>query len=366
MRVVIVGGHFSPALSIIESLRNGNEIFYIGRKTNFEGDKGMSLEYSQIRSLGVKFFTISTARIQRKFTKFTLLSFSKFPVGLVQSYRILTKLKPDLVLAFGGYLSIPVCISAKMLNIPIIIHEQTLEAGFANKLISKFADKVLISWESSAKFFQKDKTVLTGLPLTNEVTNAKKSKIERKDLPTIYVTGGSSGSHFINEMVRNNLDVLLDKFYIVHQTGDSKKFNDYDMSLSKKRSLDNINENRYYLNKFLNPEDSAKAIKRADLVIGRAGINTVSELIFFEKPAILIPLPFGQKNEQLKNAKFLNELGLAEIMDQTNLTNDMFLEKINLMMINIDKYKLKKNVLIDNAQEKISKILQDVSSEKTA
>lgn len=366
MKIVVVGGHFSPALSVIESLIGGNEIFYIGRKTSFEGDKGLSLEFNQIQSLGIKFFPISAARIQRKFTRFTLLSFSKFPVGLTQSYKILKKLKPDVVLAFGGYLSIPVCISAKLLNIPIVIHEQTLDAGFANKFISKFANRVLISWETSRKFYPKDKTVLTGLPLTKEVINAKKENVINNDLPTIYVTGGSSGSHFVNERVVNNLNNLLENFYIIHQTGDSSRFNDYDLCFRKKQVLSKNLQNRYIVEKFFDSKTSAKNIKNADLVIGRAGINTVSELIFFEKPAILIPLPFGQKNEQLNNANFLKALGLAEVLTQTTLTNDIFLENINKVVKNSKSYKLKKRILIDNAQEKIIKILQDVSKEKTA
>ena len=366
MKIVIVGGHFSPALSIVENLMDKNEIFYFGRKTNFEGDKGLSLEYSQIQALGIKFYPITAARYQRKFTRYTLISFSKLPVGFIQSYRLLSKLKPSVVLAFGGYLSIPVCLSAKILNIPVVIHEQTLEAGFANKFISNFADKVLVSWESSRKFFPESKTILTGLPLTKEIVSVKKQKKEKEDIKTIYITGGSSGAHFINQIVLDSLEGLLNNFYVIHQTGDSVKFNDYDKANLIKQSLSKKLSDRYFVKKFFTAKESSNSIQKADIVLGRAGINTISELIYLEKPALLIPLPFGQKNEQQNNANFLKDLGLAEIVSQKDLTSDDLVKKIKFMISSLGNYRLKKDVLVKNAEEKIINILQDVSKKTTA
>lgn len=365
MKLIIVGGHFSPALSVIESLKKSDEIFYIGRKTTFEGDKAQALEYKEIQSRNIPFFSISGSRLQRKITRFTLFSLSKLPISIFQSLNILKRIKPDVVLSFGGYLSIPVAVSAKILGIPVVIHEQTLEAGFANKFIARFANKVLISWESSRKFFPKEKTVLTGNPLTKEIIEIKKSEPQKNMKNTIYITGGSSGAHFINVLVEASFEKLLENFNIVHQTGDSKKFNDYDRILDKKENLKEDLKKNYLLKKFLSPKESAKAIKFSDLIIGRAGINTISELIYLEKPAILIPLPFGQKNEQQKNAIFIKELGLAEVLMQENLTSEIFIEKIFSVFKNINNYKLKKQVLQSNAAEKITAIVRNVPKKKT-
>ena len=152
MKVAIVGGHLSPALAVAEKLKD-QEVFYIGRKYTFEGDMGISLESQEMEKLNVPFFDLKTARLQRKFTKHTLPSLLKFPAGFIQAYKILIKIKPDVVLGFGGYLFLPVALAAKLLKIPVVVHEQTLEAGFTNKFVSKFAKKICLSWESSKKYF---------------------------------------------------------------------------------------------------------------------------------------------------------------------------------------------------------------------
>jgi UDP-N-acetylglucosamine--N-acetylmuramyl-(pentapeptide) pyrophosphoryl-undecaprenol N-acetylglucosamine transferase len=182
-------------------------------------------------------------------------------------------------------------------------------------------------------------------------------------LQTVYVTGGSAGSHFINELIFSNLKTLLKNFYLVHQTGNSK-FKDYEKGLNQKKLLPKKLGNRYKVKDLFTPKNSAMEMKKADFVIGRSGINTVSELIYFEKPAILIPLPFGQKNEQLTNANFLKDLGLAEVLEQEYLSNEKFIKTIKKMKNNLTNYKLKKQVLTENAVEKIIKILKDVSNKK--
>ena len=140
MKIVVIGGHLSPAYSVIEELK-GEEVFYIGREHVFEGDKAVSLENEEIKTLNIPFFPIVTARLQRKFTRYTLSSFIKFPLGFTQALRILKPIKPDVVLGFGGYLSVPVIFAASICNIPVVIHEQTLEAGFANRLVAKIAKR---------------------------------------------------------------------------------------------------------------------------------------------------------------------------------------------------------------------------------
>ncbi len=365
MKIVIVGGHLTPALAVIKKLDKKDEIYYFGRKCPHEGDRALSLEYQEISKLGIPFYSIKTARLQRRFTRYTLPSLFKMPVGFYQSLKLLRKLKPDVILAFGGYLSIPVVISAHLLKIPTVIHEQTFEAGLANKTLSNFANKILISWESSRGYFPKNKTILTGNPVKEEIISVKNQKSIKKENLTIYITGGSTGAHAINVLVEENLEGLLKNYYLVHQTGDSKRFNDFEKLTNKKNGLPLEFSKKYTVTKFFNSLDSANVLNQAELVIGRAGVNTVTELAYLEKPALLIPLSVSQKNEQLKNALFLKDLGLAEVLDQNEVTNNLFMEKIHFMMSNINNYKIKNKIEFKDSPREIVKILKDVSKQKT-
>lgn len=364
MKVILIGGHLSPAISVIEKL-NKNEIFYIGRKYTFEGDSAVSLEYQEITKMNIPFFPIKTARFQRKFTRYTIISFLKFPLGFFQSIKILRKIKPDVVLGFGGYVSVPVILAANLLKIPIVIHEQTLEAGFANKIVSSLVKKICISFESSREFFPKEKIVFTGNPIKKEILNIKVNK-KKNVIPVIYITGGSSGSHAINILVKNSLEKLLKNYIVFHQTGDSQKFKDYKNLEIERNMLNKEISRNYNISKFLSSRDVARILNNADLVIGRSGINIVTELIYLQKPAFLIPLPFSQNNEQFKNAEFLKSLGLAEIIKQDLLTDSLFLSKINSMIKNLDNYKLSKSFVLENASDKIVEVLKNVAKEKTA
>ena len=171
MKVLIAvggGGHFSPALAVIKQMPKDWDVLLVGRKHTFEGDSALSLEYQTAQRLGLQFETITTGRLQRKLTRHTFSSLVKMPVGMAQAKKILAKYKPDVVLSFGGYISVPVVLAAAIQRLPIIIHEQTLQAGLANKIAARFAAKICISWEESAKFFPRSKVILTGNPLREE------------------------------------------------------------------------------------------------------------------------------------------------------------------------------------------------------
>ena len=342
MKIAVIGGHLSPSLALIEKLPKEVEVIYIGRKNTFEGDDSRSLEYSTITDHGIKFYPLTTGRLQRRFTKNSLITLSKVPLGFLSARKILKKENPDIVVGFGGYLSLAVCTAAKSLGIPVVIHEQTLEAGLANKIISKFADKICISFESSKKFFPNSKTILTGNPIRSEIQ--VRDAIARADLkidgnlPVIYITGGSTGSHTINCAVESCIEVLLEEASVIHQTGDAREFNDYARLEQKKNTFPDEKKSRYRLQKFIMPKEVGFVMQNSALVVGRSGINTVSELLYLKKPALLIPLPFAQRNEQLKNAQMLREAGLAEILMQSELTGITLLEKITTMLENMKKY----------------------------
>ncbi len=342
MKIALIGGHLSPALSVLEALPKDTRVLFIGRKYALEGDDALSLEYKTMTALKVPFVGLNTGRLQRKFTKFTVSSLLKLPFGIIKSFFILITFRPDVVVGFGGYVSIPVIFCAFILRIPVVIHEQTMEIGFANKLVSGFAKKICISWNSSRKYFPKNKIILTGNPVRKFPIFNPQFSIFNNKLPTIYITGGSSGSHFINVLIEEILEELLGKFNIIHQAGDTQEYNDYDrLETFRKRLPENLRDN-YVLEKFIDPSEVGELISSSSLVISRSGVNTITELIYFEKPAILIPLPFSQKNEQLKNAKFLEKIGLGVVLQQSGLNQEKLLSAINKMTKNLNSYRISK------------------------
>ncbi|MEK9178152.1 MAG: UDP-N-acetylglucosamine--N-acetylmuramyl-(pentapeptide) pyrophosphoryl-undecaprenol N-acetylglucosamine transferase [Patescibacteria group bacterium] len=358
MKIVITGGHLSPALAVIEKIPKDWEILFIGRKFALEGDKSVSLEYQTVNDLGIKFVDINAGRLQRSFSRYTIPSILRIPKAYITTLNVLRELKPDAILGFGGYVSVPVVIVGKMLNIPTVIHEQTLNAGASNKILSKFADKILISWETSFKYFPKEKTELIGNPVREDFF--KPTNLPEGSDPLIFVFGGSTGSHTLNTLIEKIVRKLLKSYRVLHMTGPM----DYERLSVLSRSLSN--SNKYLAVESFNPFCMGYVLQNSEMVISRSGINTITELIKFEKPAILIPLPFGQKNEQEKNARFLKELGLAEVLDQKTVTPDALFEVVQKMFLHLDKYKLrKKGVLRLGASEKILEALKDATNKKT-
>ena len=261
-------------------------------------------------------------------------------------------------------MSLPVVFASFLRSIPIVIHEQTLEAGLANRIAARFATKICISWESSRRFFPAEKTVLTGNPIRKFQISNYKYPMSNGRKKLIYVTGGSLGSHAINLLIDGCIERLLDEHLIYHQTGDAREFNDFERLENRKKQLSELKQSRYTLTKFVSADDIGVLLKQADLVVGRSGINTVSELLYFEKSAILIPLPFSQRKEQKKNALFLERIGLAKVVEQDGLTSEILYSQIEERL----RHKLTptKEVgvlsnLLQKAAENVVKVIGDVA-----
>jgi UDP-N-acetylglucosamine--N-acetylmuramyl-(pentapeptide) pyrophosphoryl-undecaprenol N-acetylglucosamine transferase len=329
MKIVITGGHFSPAYSLIQELK-GHDIVVIGRRYAFEGDRNETFEYKVCKKFNIPFEVINAGRLQRKFTKHTIPAAARFPQGIAKSLQILKKEKPSVVVTFGGYVGLPVAIAARLLSIPVVLHEQTLHAGLSARLISKFASVILTSFPSSKDSFKGKNVVLTGNPIRPELLNYGKKLKHAK--PLIYITGGSTGSHAINSAVSQVIPQLLSEFIVFHQTGDSHEFGDYDKIKKIQNDLPSELRKSYFVEKFFPPDKVATLIASASFVISRSGINTVTELIALKTPAILIPLPHGQHNEQLQNAKFFESLGLGHVLMQDDITAHLLLATIHAMI----------------------------------
>lgn len=366
MKISITGTHLTPAVAVIEELKNHEEVeitYYIGRSSTMEGDKTASIESKLLADLGIKFLPLISGRLQHSFTKFTIFSLLKIPIGFVQSFYYLLSEKPDIVLSFGGYVSVPVVICAWFLNIPIIIHEQTLVAGWANIISGVFADKIALSFFDN-KINNNKKYILTGNPIRKEILNPKApedrgitqliSQAKKEKKPLIFITGGNQGSHIINQVISEILDKLTEITFIIHQTGDSK-YKDFDRLLSLKQSL--RQPERYLIRKWIDAKDLGFLLKRIDLAVSRAGINTLSELALSGVPTLSVPLPYLSKNEQMINALYFKKIGLVQILPQKQLTSDSLFNDLKLMLVNLDHLKKRassaKDIIVPDAAPKI-------------
>jgi UDP-N-acetylglucosamine--N-acetylmuramyl-(pentapeptide) pyrophosphoryl-undecaprenol N-acetylglucosamine transferase len=350
MKILITGSHLTPALAVIEELKKHKdiELLYVGRKTTREGDPSPSVESQIVPTLGIKYISLTTGRLQRSFTRYTIPSLLKIPFGFIQSIFIILNEKPDVILSFGGYVAVPIIIVAWLLNIPIMIHEQTLVSGLANTISSWFASKIAVSFDKKYEF-PRHKVLITGNPLRKELLDsttkvsdrevAEIIRLSKKDKkPLLLVTGGNQGSHIINQSVGEILEKLTDLFCIVQQTGDSK-FKDFEALESQKKALKHTS--RYVVKKWIDASDMAALFRSVDLVVSRAGANTLLELAYFGIPTLLIPIPYISRNEQNVNARFFAEKGLAHVLEQESLSGATLLKRLDDMSKRLED--LKKN-----------------------
>lgn len=342
MKILITGAHFTPAVATIEELKKYKNIkvVYIGRGTTREGDSSPSIESEIIPKIGVRFIPIIAGRLQRSFTPYTILSILKIPIGFIQALYIILTEKPDVILSFGGYVAVPVICAGWLFSIPIIIHEQGIVSGLANKISSFFADKLAVSFPSSNA-----KTILTGNPIRQEIT--KGVKLVHPKGVQILITGGNQGSHAINLAVEGCLDELTKIASIIHVTGDNK-FKDFER-------LEKLQSKGYSVKKWIDNQ-WAQVLKDTDLVISRAGINTLSELAYLGIPALVIPIPF--QDEQNKNANYFEQLGLVKILPQSKLSSNRLLKNIKLMLNDLNnlnkKAKEARKVVIPDAAKRLA------------
>ena len=323
MKILITGSHFTPAQAVIEKLLEipDLEIVYLGRKYARDDDKAASVESQILPKLGVKFIPIIAGKLNRFFSIYTIISFLKTPVGFFQSFYYLIKEKPDLIVSFGGFTGMPVVVCGWFLSIPSLIHEQSLKMGLSNLISGFFASKIALSFEETKvlSYLNSGKITVTGNPIRKEFLNPEKPSKEiksfiesakKRDRDLVLITAGNQGSHFINLTVEDKLLELTKIASVIHQTGDSK-FDDYS-------NLEKHQSENYLISKWIKGEDMSFILDHADLVISRAGMNTLLELAIKSVPALMIPIPVGR--EQKQNAFFFKKLGLGEVLNEKEIT----------------------------------------------
>lgn len=346
MKILITGGHFSPAYAVIQELqKRDHEVIIVGRVHPLEGDRsGQSLEYRISKELSLPFIELKTGRLQRRVSLYAIPSLLRFGKAIVQSISLLKKTKPDVVLTFGGYIALPVAIAAKMVNIPVVTHEQTQGLGLSNTIIARFSDALCLSFPESLEQNNSGESVLTGNPMRKELFEIDKKLDIESTKPVIYITGGSTGSHVINRTVGEALPTLLEQYSVVHQTGENE-FHDYEALEKRKQELSPELQKRYLVRKYIFPSEIGYVYSQSALLVGRSGANTVLELIATNTPALLIPLPHGQKGEQQKNAELIAKLGLGEILPQKSLNAESLVAQIDAMHQKLAQYTVSQDII---------------------
>ncbi|MAG59451.1 hypothetical protein CMO96_01535 [Candidatus Woesebacteria bacterium] len=367
--IVITGGHFTPGLAVIERLRiYGWKIHWIGVVEAFEGKKSQTLESKVLADSSIKFWPITTPKFNRRSPVFSMLSLWKFPVGIFQSIKILSSIRPSVILSFGSYVSVPVSLVSWILRIPLVIHEQTTASGLANRIAARIAYKVAVSFPVSAVEFPAGKAVLVGNPVRGEIHEIGRSR-SRKSVgkrPTLYITGGSRGSQIINQAVGEVLSEILKLCRVFHQTGSL----DLAKVQSRGRRLQPNLRKDYHIKDNFTPDEVGRIYKKADLVVSRAGANTISELVVVGIPAILIPIPWVESDEQNKNARLLASEGSATILPESDLSGGSLLAEIKEVLGKIDYYRVKakrlkkKGIVPEDAVERIVSLIEKARRNK--
>ncbi|MFO0704024.1 MAG: UDP-N-acetylglucosamine--N-acetylmuramyl-(pentapeptide) pyrophosphoryl-undecaprenol N-acetylglucosamine transferase [Patescibacteria group bacterium] len=358
-KILLIGGHPTPAIACIDFLKTSKpdvNIVFLGRKYINIAETENTLEYQEIAlDRNIKFIESKALR--------GLKGLKILQSSVKQSLNILKDEQPDVVLAFGGYISLPIGIACALKNVPFYLHEQTSKAGNANRLMGFFAKKIFVSFPESVQEFALisaigKKVVYTGNPIRSDIFEVQPppSFIDSMSSPILFINGGNMGSHAINEHIFNILPKLLLNMSVVHQVGNVKQYGDYEKSGKMKVDLTNKYKHKYHPVTHLNTKDMAAMLQCADLVVCRSGANTFFELIALKKPAILIPLPYSARNEQEYHAQFLADYGVAEIFDQSQSSNLLY-DRIMAVLRSMPKleksYDKLKKLDIRNAAERI-------------
>lgn len=316
MKVLVAGGgtggHFYPALSVMKKIQKdpGNHrISYLGTGNGLESKVAPSYDW-------LDFKTITVTGLSRNSLLGFLRGLALLPVGLIQTFFIMRRFKPDIIYGTGGYTTFPPAFWGVILRIPVIIHELNLKPGITNKIIARFATRVLLSYPETKDFLTANHSEVTGAPVREGIRKENSNPDPRnfgleKDLPVILVFGGSRGSRILSEKLLEELEETGElediPFQLLIQTGRDKF-----PRLGER--LQSLKTNKVSVVEYI--EDMGSAYSLSDLVICRGGAGTMAELIAARKPAIIVPWKGASENHQYWNAKLLEEKGAALLVKE--------------------------------------------------
>ncbi len=319
--IVLTGGgtagHVTPNLALIPRLQaDGWEVHYIGGANSAE-------ETLISRVPGVTFHAISVGKLRRYFDLKNFSDPFRVIKGVGQSRRLIKQLKPDVVFAKGGFVSVPVVYGARLNGVPVVTHESDMSPGLANKLCLPFTSVQCCNFPEAVKY-AKGKGVHTGSPIRPEILRGDKVQGRRRfgfndSRPVLMVVGGSSGAQAINQAVWQALPRLTENFQVLHLCG--------------KGNLNDVHEgdSNYCQREYLN-EEMADAYACADILVSRAGANALCEILAARKPALLIPYPKGaSRGDQLLNAESFRSRGFSHVLLQENMTPDSLVDAVEAL-----------------------------------
>jgi len=354
-KIILTGGgsagHVAPNLALVPSLKAaGFEVYYIGSHNG--------IEHELVEAAGIPYFSISSGKLRRYKSIKNVTDIFRISKGLLDAIRVIRKIKPDIIFSKGGFVVVPVIAAARLLRVKSVIHESDMTPGLANKLAMPFAAKICVSFPETLAHVPKSKGVLTGTPLRGELLNGNKKtglKIFENNapdimhMPILLVTGGSQGANAINACVRAALPELLQKFRVVHLCG--------------KGNLSGINELGYAEFEYLN-EKMADVLAMADIVVSRAGANTLFELVALSKPNLLIPLPASSsRGDQILNAASFAKQGFSMVLPEKDMTPERLLQDIALLYKNRQQfYEKMKAQNMTSGVENIMDVIMDAVS----
>ena len=337
------GGHVSPALAIIQTLQDmaqdadwTPEFRYVGSRQGVEQEL---VEAESIPFVGVQSGKLRRASSLRgMLTLKNLADAFRVPVGIAQAMGEVRRFRPDVVLATGGYVSVPPVVAAGLLRRPVLIHEQTVQVGLANRIAARFATRIALTFEGAALDLPprvRAKTFVTGNPVRSAIFGGDRARAARRfgfdpaddALPTVYVTGGALGAQSINRAVEAVLPDLLTGCRVIHQCGRQ----DGEHMAGVWGGLPPERQRRYHAVPFVGAE-IADIFALADLVVGRSGAGTVTEVAAVGKPALFIPLVPTGGDEQTRNARRSVQTGAALLLPSGELTGSRLLSEIQALL----------------------------------
>ncbi len=337
------GGHVGPALATIQAMRDlsagqgGTPVFlYLGSANG--------IEKTLAQEAGLDFCSVQSGKLRRATHWRGLLSLKnladvlRVPVGIAQSLRALQRFRPDALLATGGYVSVPPVLAAFILRVPILIHEQTVQVGLANKISALAATRIALSFADAARYLParaRAKAWETGNPVREIVFAGDKQRaVERfgflpadNTLPCVYVTGGAQGARAVNSALLAILPDVLTRCRVLHQCGPAEA----DRFAAFAQTLPSPLQQRYWTAGFVGDE-IGDVFALADLVVGRSGAGTVTEAAALGLPALLIPLVPTGGDEQTKNARRMADAGGAILLPAHELTPARLLREWNTLL----------------------------------
>jgi len=346
MKILFTGGgtagHLLPIIAVSREIRRiylkkeALEFYYIGPKDDF-GEILLSQE-------GIKIKCILTGKIRRyldlkSFFQNLVDILFKIPIGTLQAFFYIFFLAPDLVFSKGGYGSLPAIFAGFILGVPIFLHESDVSPGLANRIASRFASEIFVSFPArEIEYFPIKKMVSVGNPIRKEILEGSKKEAKKLfklsgEKPVILILGGSQGAARINDLVLNILNEILENFELIHQCGEK---NYKQIKAESKVVIKKDLEKYYHLFAFLREEEMKQALAIADVIVSRAG-SGIFEIAACGKPSILIPLPEAAQDHQIKNAYSYAKNGACLVLEEANLTPHFFLEKLKYLSSHPDE-----------------------------